>query len=439
MTRPHPASAPPAPRAHVMARLGQLAAATQHRLHPLIQLRWLAVFGQVLTILIVQWGLGIALPLRDMAAVIAGLVIFNCFSMLRWQDRDSISHAALFFSLLLDLLSLTLLLHLSGGGGNPFIFLYLLQVVLGAVLLKPWASWSLGLLATAGFVLQLLWPSPVTLPGDYRLAGLLLCFALNAGLVIFFITHINRMLREHDARLALLRQRATEEEHIVRIGLLASGAAHELSTPLATISVLLSDWRRLPLFRAQHDLQEEAAEMQRQLDRCKNIVSGILLSAGERRAEALERSRLRDFFDALAASWRHTRAMPQFIYRNHLSNHTTIVADEGLKQTICNVLDNAMEASPDSVELEVSRLHDDLVIRVLDRGPGFSAAMLAQFGRPYQSSKGRAGSGLGLFLSLNVARGLGGNIFPQNREEGGAVVTLVLPLSALAAEEAGHD
>src|SRR5690606_41296238 len=72
----------------------------------------------------------------------------------------------------------------------------------------------------------------------------------SATLAALFIGRIARILRDRDARLADLRRQAVEEEHIVRMGLLASGAAHELGTPLATLSVLLGDWRRMaPLDR----------------------------------------------------------------------------------------------------------------------------------------------------------------------------------------------
>jgi two-component system sensor histidine kinase RegB len=179
--------------------------------------------------------------------------------------------------------------------------------------------------------------------------------------------------------------------------------------------------------------------MQAQVLRCKATVTGILLSAGETRAESPERMPATDFFDNLVDGWKTTRAVRDFRYLRSLDDSITLVSDEGLKQMICNVLDNALEVSPEQVTLDVLCKDDDLVIRVQDRGPGFSAAMLAQFGRPYQSSKGRAGSGLGLFLSLNVARALGGNIFPQNREDGGAVVTMVLPLAALTLEEEAVD
>lgn len=419
--------------------LARIATVAVTRMHPLIQLRWIAVTGQVATIVFVHFVLGIALPLKAMAVVLALLIAFNLFSMLHWHDREEVTNEALFFSLLVDVFTLSVQLHLSGGIANPFVFLYLLQVVLASVLLQPWASWTIAGITAVCVVVQMTWAGPVTIPDTYRTAGLLICFLLNAALVVLFINRISRILRARDEHLASLRQRAAEEEHIVRIGLLASGAAHELGTPLATISVLLGDWRRMPLFREQPVLVEESAEMQLQLDRCKSIVSGILLSAGEMRAESPERSTLTNFLDHLMYNWQATRPVREFNYIKTISEDVTIVADEGLKQMICNVLDNALEASPDWVSLEAMRKDDDLVIRVLDRGPGFTPAMLAQFGRPYQSSKGRPGSGLGLFLSLNVARALGGNIFPQNREHGGAVVTMVLPLSSLILEEEAVD
>ncbi|MNW03138.1 Sensor protein ZraS [compost metagenome] len=103
------------------------------------------------------------------------------------------------------------------------------------------------------------------------------------------------------------------------------------------------------------------------------------------------------------------------------------------------MLDNALEASPGWVGLESWRDEDKLVLRVSDAGPGFAPAMLSHFGKPYQSSKGRPGGGLGLFLSLNVVRQLGGSIAARNREPSGAVVTMSLPLSSLSVSEAEHE
>ncbi|MFI4983496.1 MAG: sensor histidine kinase, partial [Nevskiales bacterium] len=87
------------------------------------------------------------------------------------------------------------------------------------------------------------------------------------------------------------------------------------------------------------------------------------------------------------------------------------------------------------VGLIVAHDGETLSLSVRDRGPGFAAEMLAQLGKPYQSSKGRPGGGLGLFLVVNVARKLGGRVTAENAAEGGAIVTLYLPLAALTIGE----
>lgn len=403
-------------------------------MHPLIQLRWLAVCGQIATITFVTYVLEMDLPLMPMVTILLTQVGFNLLSMVHWRQFEDVPTSALFFALLIDVSTLTALLYLSGGAGNPFVFLFLLQVVLGAVLLDRWQCWALVVITSASVTALILWPGPIRIPPNYYLKGLLVCFVLNAALLVVFITRINQMIRGRDARLAALRQRAVEEEHIVRMGLLASGAAHELGTPMATLSVILNDWRHLPQIASQPELLQDLSDMELQLERCKTIVSGILLSAGEVRAESLMRTSINDFLDTLIADWRLTRPVKDFDYLKRITDDLTIVSDEGLKQSLCNVLDNALEASPDWISFEAVRDDDDLVLRVIDRGPGFAETILAHFGHPYQSTKGRPGSGLGLFLTVNVTRALGGTITARNREQNGAVVTLRLPLSSLTLE-----
>ncbi len=418
----------------------------RENMQQLIQLRWIAVFGQVITIAVVHFGLHIQLPLHDMSVVLLCLILFNAASLLRLRFSNEVTNSMLFVSLLVDVTTLTAQLYLSGGTTNPFAFLYLLQVILGAVLLRSWSVWTIVVITSLCLAGLTVFYRPLAFaPAEYgRLSGpyiqgLLLCFAVNAALLVIFITRINRNLRARDARLAYLRERAAEEEHIVRMGLLASGAAHELGTPLSTLSVILGDWRRMPQFNSSPETLQEIAEMQAQVSRCKSIVSGILLSAGEARGEAPVETTVRTFLDELVAEWRATRQMSQLTYENRFGADLTIVSDSALKQMICNVLDNALEASPKWIGFEVSHEGDLLIMVVRDSGPGFAPDMLPQLGKPYQSTKGRPGAGLGLFLVANVARTLGGGVVAQNRPEGGAMVTLTLPLSALTLEESTGD
>ena len=252
---------------------------------------------------------------------------------------------------------------------------------------------------------------------------------------LLYVTRINRNLRARDARLASLRQQSVEEDHIVRLGLLASGAAHELGTPLATLSVILNDWQHIPEINDSSEFSQELREMQSQLDRCKTIVSGILMSSGEARGEGTVRATVNEFMDGLIAEWRSSRSPKYFDYTNKFDPDMEIVSDTALKQVIFNLLDNAYEASPGLVGVHVSRVDNALVVTVDDRGPGFAPDMLAEFGKPYRSSKGRPGGGLGLFLVVNVARKLGGVVTAKNAEIGGAEVTLTLPVASLSPEE----
>jgi two-component system sensor histidine kinase RegB len=370
------------------------------------------------------------------------LIAFNIASTLRWQEQLPVSNRELLLALLVDVASLTAQLYVSGGTTNPFVFLYLLQVILSAVLLEKWSTWLIVGVTTACLAGLAFFSKPLALPLDHGrgifslyIQGMLLCFVLDAALLVIFISRIMQNVRASASKLADLRQRAAEEEHIVRMGLLASGAAHELGTPLATLAVILGDWRRMPEFSRNPELQEEIGEMQTQLQRCKAIVSGILLSAGEARGEGSEPTTINTFLSALVEEWRGSRPVASFEFQNDIEQDVSVVSDSTLKQMICNVLDNALEASPEWLRMQARINGDMLELDVTDAGSGFPDAMLAQFGKPYQSSKGQPGRGMGLFLVVNVARMLGGSVKAENRAEGGASVCLTLPLSAIALPE----
>jgi two-component system sensor histidine kinase RegB len=417
--------------------------AGRKNLQQLIQLRWLAAGGQLATIVLVQFILGVELPLEKMLSLLAVLVLFNLASWLRTRLALPIGNGELFAGLLVDVAVLTGQLFYAGGITNPFIYLYLLLVAVGSVLLLPRYIWALVFITSLCFVGLTQWHRPLAMAElatsaltPQYIGGLLLCYVLNASLLVIFITRIGRNLRQRDARLADLRQRAAEEEHIVRMGLLASGAAHELGTPLATLSVILGDWAHMAPFAGEPELRAEIEEMQMQLQRCKSIVSGILMSAGEARGEAPLHSTLHRFLDGLVQEWQDTRPVTRLDYRRTDVPDVPLISDSALKQMLGNVFDNALEAAPDKPVTVVAECNDGwLLLRVLDEGPGFPPAMLVQFGKPYQSSKGRPGGGLGLFLSVNVARTLGGRIEARNRPFGGAEVSVSLPLAALMPPE----
>jgi two-component system sensor histidine kinase RegB len=420
------ASAPAGPSAETTA---------SENMRQLVQLRWVAVAGQLITILAVHFGLGVQLPLAPMLILVGVLALANLDGAY-WLVRRMGADQQILLALLFDTAALTAQLYLSGGASNPFISLYLLQVVLGAILLERRSVWilvavtSLCYAGLSKFSLPLAYP--IRLSNDaidlYRI-GAWISFALICVLLTLFISRISRNLRARDAYVAELRRHAIEEDSIVRMGLFASGAAHELGTPLASLSVIINDWRRMPQLARNPALSEDIAVMEAEVQRCKRIVSDILDSAGAPREEALHSIGARQLIEELGAAWRstHPKAVLSIAYEGRAD--TVTVSSPALRQAIWNLLDNAAEVSPDNVMLRASADRDEFAVCVLDAGPGFQPGQLTAIGKPQPSSKG-PGHGVGLFLAANAVRKLGGRLEASNRASGGAEVRLVVPLAA---------
>lgn len=413
--------------------------AGRENLLQLVELRWLAVAGQLATILVTHFVFGIVLPIALMLSVLAALVVLNILSVGAMRSLSRITNAELFGALLLDVGALSAQIYLSGGATNPFISLFLMQVVLGSVLLERWSSWALVGATSIAFAVLTVFYRPISLPPDIgyslfelHIRGMLVCFGLVAVLLVMFVTRINGNLRAQDAYVDAIQRQAVEEDHIVRIGMLASGAAHELGTPLSSLSVILGDWQRIKTIMADPDLSHDLEDMQAEVKRCKAIVSSILLSSGDARGEQSAATTVHALFNRIIMDWSSARAYGHLRYRDHFGVDLPIAADVVLRQAVFNLLDNAAEASPSGIDVSLARRGDSLELTVQDEGAGFPAEQLANLGKPYNSSKGELGHGLGLFLVGNVARKLGGELSARNVGRGGAEVTLRIPLSAIS-------
>lgn len=405
----------------------------------LVQLRWLAVGGQLITVAVATGVMGIGVPLVPVLIAILLLIFVNLASrVLMGRDRV-VTNYELTGALLFDVGALAWQLQHTGGLSNPFASLFLMQIVLSAMLLTPKSAWAIFFSTLLALALLGLRPVPLVLPPEYAahpmslyLKGSLICFVLIGMLLIALIVRIAQNLRDRDAASASERQRAVEEDHIVRLGLLASGAAHELGTPLSTLSVLIGDWKRMPEIRNDEGLAQDLTDMDNAVQRCKAIVSGILMSAGEARGEATQYTTMRAFLTEIVNVSRAGRLPGTVDFADHFGADVPIVSDLALRQVIGNVMDNASEVSPHWIGLTATRDGAMAVIEIEDKGPGFAKEMLENFGQPYRSTKGRASGGLGLFLLVNVLRKLGGGAEVANRPEGGAVVRIFLPIKAIS-------
>ncbi len=403
----------------------------------LLQLLWLrliAIFGQVATILFVYYFLHIALPLTVMFATLLLLTIVNCVSFYRYKFQENISDKSLFIELLFDVAALTSQLYFSGGISNPFISLFLLQVIIGAILLRRIYAW----LIAAITILCYVWLSfnyqefhafHHHEEGDLfnlHLHGMLISYVFAAILLLIFVTKIIKNLREGDEKINLLKRQSLEKEQVIRMGLLATGAAHELGTPLSTISVILGDWKKMNL---KKDLIEDVEVIETQLACCKKILSEILSSSGKKRLEQATIAPVKEAFGGLIKEWIESRKPENLIYNFEGKSDKKILLEDILTQAFFNILDNALEESPAFILASVLVAEDNVVISVEDQGKGFDKEIINQIGQPNLTTKNS--SGLGLFLALNTLNRVGGDLKIENLPAGGAKVLVTLPLKNL--------
>ncbi len=370
---------------------------------------------------------------QALLTLIAVLVAISLWTWRRLKQRAAIGDAGFLAQLVIDVLVLTAILYSTGGASNPFAWVYLIPLSIAASVLSAAASWAIAALTVicySSLMFGLPAPAPMHAGHDQafsqHLLGMWFGFVLSATLVAWLVSGMARSLRRRERLLAEAREKALRDEQLVALATLATGAAHELGTPLATMAVLTGELTR------QDDLPTRAREqlqiLRAQIGRCKEALSVISASAGENRAEGGALVSCDRFLRQVVTQWKMQR--PRGRIETDLADemqHGCILAERTLLQALVNLLNNAADASPRPVQLRASTVGDALEVEILDRGPGPCPDTQAGLGRRRHSAK-EYGLGLGLFLTYATVQRLGGDIRLFEREGGGTRTRLRLPL-----------
>ena len=410
-------------------------------LRQLALLRTVAISGQTIALAFVQVGLGIPLPIVSLACAIGILALFNLGTWLRLRVARPVSDIELLVQILVDITVLTVLLYFTGGANNPFSAMYVLPLVMAATML-PWAyTWLVAAVSGACYVLLIFTNMPLlhetgepvyhTLWHSQQfLAAMAITFLITAGLIPYFVVRIRNTLREHDRLLAKARENELNNARIVQLGAFAAGAAHELSTPLATMAVVVKELRAGS--QGGPELLNELRVVSDQIELCKRALSNLLASAGQTRMDSGGRVALDDFLKSVVDKCRSMRPKVVLTCRCHGSVPVPeIVAEQSVRQAILNLLNNAADASPDHVEVEGKWNEKEFLIRICDAGSGISAEAVDKIGKEFFTTKPLGqGNGMGLVLTNAIITRFGGSLTLFNRpEERGACTEVRLPLA----------
>lgn len=427
-------------------------------------LRGILILGLVLAAVFVQafWGRAL-LADEGVLAAIGGLTTINLLTFWRLRVRGEVFEAEIFAQLLLDMLLMTLVLYRTGGSTNPFVSYYLVPLTIASATLSLRYTVSLGLMTLASYTLLLVYYVPLDMfaghgmtltsdshvmhmsphgnmlpaegagprvaPFNLHVFGMWLNFLVSATLISYFVSRMSLALREQDQRLAEQHERLLQKEQIVAMGALAAGAAHELGTPLATMTVLAQDLETdLP---ADSVLRDDVRILREQLAVCRRIL-------GDLREQAMRPAEIKP--QSLAAYGRELLTKMEII---HPSRHFALQAGEGgeqvlrpslaLQQAIMNLLNNAAEASRQEVGVVLAVRGNEFCLDIEDDGPGIDPAVAERLGQPFVSTKPE-GLGIGFFLSHASINQMGGSIHLRERPQGGTHTALRLPLASVGGE-----
>lgn len=382
----------------------------------LIRLRWSMVAGQLVTILGVQFLLGMQLPLRPLLSIVGLEVASNVLAAALGRRRTA-RQAWMAGVMACDVVMCTGLLFFTGGPANPFSFLYLVQIALAATTLTGAWTWALTALALGCSAVLFLWhrPLPVSheLYMDLHLRGMWVAFGVAASFIVYFLLRIRRALALREGELAASRRLAVRQERLASLATLAAGAAHELSTPLGTIAVVMTELqRRAAALGADPEAMEDLRLVRGQVDRCRAILERMSTDAGETIGEGPVATPLVALIDGALADLPPVNPVQRNVGAEAAAWRVR-VPPRAFGQALRGLVKNAQEASPPGSPVSVAVREDDgvLAVEVSDRGSGIPAAVLERVGEPFFTTKptGR-GMGLGVFLARTTLERLGGNL-----------------------------
>lgn len=426
-------------------------------------LRNLMILSEALLIILSIYGLNIRLPEEQLWLVVVAIISVNIYTSMRLQTEDPVTELEIFSQITMDVLAIAAFMYLTGGASNPIIWLFLLPLIVTAIMLPHSYAWYMVVLTTSLYTVLIAYniplpsiephiPDPDLLHPDmahYKMLleahamrdsdyfnlhmfGMWFGFVFSAGLVAFFVVELAKTLRVQERSLAVARENALRDEKVVSLGTLAASAAHDMGTPLGTIAIVAHELEQeYPVHRFP-DLHEKLHIMQQQLNRCKQALSVMSASAGEMRAESGRIMRVTDYLDGVFNQWRaHKPGTKLNIFIDPgVAEEAEIISERTLTHALINILNNAVDASPNNergIEFHAAWDLTQLNIKIRDFGPGFPQELVEYAGMQPVVSK-KHGLGVGLFLTYSTINRLGGKINLYNMESRGACVEINLPL-----------
>ncbi len=413
--------------------------APQENFKSLLLLRVFGMLGQLVAILLAVHHIQLSLPIEPLLALLLVNAIWSAASYVLFQRQEKVSENGFFIQLVFDVLMLTALLYFTGGATNPFAWLLLVPHTIASTILSKRYAWLMAVIASLAYTVIVYFyvplmhmdhPMEMGMGGHFEehIIGMWLGFVLSAFLMAYFVAGMADALRKRNQVLNELKEKMYRDERLVALGTLATGAAHELGTPLGTMDIIAHELELQFKTAEQKPIKDKLVLIQKQIKRCKESLANITETATHERLDAGQIIDVDDYIKELVMQWQVSHASEGFQQQwNGKGVVPKIVSDVSLSHAIINILDNAAQASNEQIMLMVNWDNQYLHMIVRDDGPGMSGELLEKLGVSVQLST-QAGLGLGAYIAKASIERLGGDIEWKNNKEQGLDVLIRVPI-----------
>ena len=399
----------------------------------LINIRWIAIFGQLFAIIFVTYLLKIEIPFFESLAVILLSIIINIYSYFIEKKNKSISNIQAFFFLSFDTLQLGILLFLTGGIINPFSILILAPVITSASYLPALLTVILSMLSIVTIIILNFYFIPLDLnqnfilPQIYNL-GLVLSLIITVIFIAIYSYLFASSSRKISNALSATKLQILNQKKISEVGSLSAAAVHELSTPLNTIFLVLNDLLKEKKLSDDKNILKDINLLKSQAERCKEILLRLSKNPLKLKDKFLNKVKITDLIKINFDKFNSNKILK--VNYNFSNEEPEIIFKDEIMYALGNIIQNAIIYSKNCVQVSVNYTNHETLIKISDDGDGFPKDILDKLGQPY-ISKNNKGMGLGIFISKNLIENMGGNIAFFNSKENKAVVEIRLINSIL--------
>ncbi len=388
----------------------------------LVQVRWLLILLESFVALGFLWAND---PEHRPLGLLAVCAALGAVDALRASGRATVfahplAHVAI------DLGALAMLSVL-WGPHHPLQSLALVEMTIVATVLPARLAWPVTGLAIGLQVLD----AALQARGGEDALHLISHVAIGAVAAIsltWFSQLVGRALEVREAERIAAESEKERAARLAVVGTLAAGVAHELATPLGSIALLTEEvGADVPDHPALSEIQNQVKRSRGILDRLLDRGDGPLVSC------PAFGDRLEDWLDEWRAANPELEAaltMPDEVRRSVVRGD-----GDGWRGGLWTLLDNARhasEATPIQIDthLDSRSAEGQVVVDVLDRGPGPTSEAVTRAGEPFFSDwPGGGGTGLGLYALRSTIERVGGTFSLEPRDGGGARARLSVPLA----------